>query len=365
MYNSESNEAELVKRIKEESKCIEDFRVLGKIYFDRGDYKKHVVLCDETLELSLTNDERAIILSEKGESLNILNKREEAILCFEQSLILLVNEKETPDILYIKGMNHYNLLLYSNDKKRDEYACQAFVEFKELLKNNPDYEKKQMANSTLAFLYCRNQEFDKAIEMYEEAVATCNNDDDKVLSLSGIASVYSENGDYKQSEEVFEKALDLAKDKKYYSKLYFDVGEMYFNSNRPRDAIDAFNNALNYKEYTPSLKDDKEYIAEICWYLGTLEYNYNCDFNKTIGFLSKTLEYINKDHIYYSDSHITLGHCYLAKEDYDKAKEHYNVVKAARSITDEQNDMVNKCLKEIETKGKGSDIGSFFSRKKK
>ncbi len=371
MYKSEfkEKEAELVKRIKDGSTRIEDFRLLGKIYFDSGDYKKHVVHCEKTFELALTNDEKAIVLSEKGESLNILGKREEAISCFKQSLVLLENEKDTLAVLYIKGMNYYDLLLYSNDEKKDEYAYKALVKFRELLKYSPDYEKKIMANSTLGFLYCRNQEFDKAIEMYENAVAMSNTDDDKILSLCGTATVYSEKGDYKKSEEAFKHALDIAKDKKKYSKLYFDLGEMYFNSDRKREAFDAFNNALNYKEYTPNLQDDTEYIAEIYWYLGTLVYNsindYNYDFDKVIGYLNKTLEYINEDHGYYYDSYITLGHCYLAKENYSKAKEHYNIVLSATSVTEEQKDMVNKCLKDIETKRKGSGIGSFFSKFKK
>ncbi len=68
MGNSESIELELVKKIKYGSKSIEDFRVLGKIYFDREDFYEYLALLEKTLELSLTNIERATTLSEKGEA---------------------------------------------------------------------------------------------------------------------------------------------------------------------------------------------------------------------------------------------------------------------------------------------------------
>ncbi len=357
MCKSKFEEAGLVKKIKDGSKRIEEFRELGKIYFDREDFNEYLALLEKTLELSLTNIERATTLSEKGEALDILGKRIEAFPCFEQSLNLLTNEKETPDIIYLKGMNHYKLTLSNfNDEREDLHINQAIENFEVLLKKEPNYELKCSVTSHLAESYCMNNEFDKAVETYKKAVEMSNNNDDKVWSLVGIATVYSEKADYKQSEEAFKQALDIAKDKKYYSKVYFDMGEMYFNSDRKREAFDAFSNALNYEEYTLYSKYNKEYIAGIYWYLGTLVYNsindYNYDFDKVIGYLNKTLEYINEDHGYYYDSYITLGHCYLAKEDYDKAKEHYNVVKAATSVTDEQKDMANKCLKEINQKGR-------------
>ncbi len=367
MCKSDSRVFELESKIKDGSKCFEDYTSLGLIYFDREDFYEYLVLLDKVLVLSLINIERAITLSDKGEALELLGKRIEAHPCFEQSLNLLTNEEETPDILYIKGKNHLKLTLsYFNDERECEHINQAIEKFKVLLEKELDYEVKHKATSYLAESYCRNNEFDKAVEYYKKAVKISNNDDDKVWSLHGIATVYRERADYKKSEEAFKQALDIADDKKYYSKLYFDMGEMYFNSDHKRDAFDAFNNALNYKEYAQYFKDNNVYIAEIYWYLGSLVYNsiydHNDGFDKVIGFLRKTLEDINEDHGYYYDSHITLGHCYLAKGDYDKAKEHYDIVKAATSVTEEQKDMVSKCLKEIETRGKVSGIGSFISK---
>ncbi len=366
MCKSEYNEeADLVKRIKDGSKRIEDFRLLGKIYFDRGDYEKHLELCKIVSQMSLTNLEKALIISGKGETLNILGKKDESIECFKQSLKLLKREKEVSVVLYNKGMNHFNLsLLYYDSEKGDEHSIKSLERLEELSRKDPCYEE-YMVNSHLAELYCRKKEYDKAIGAYTKAIEKSKSNGDKVWSLSGIASVYSDKKDYELSEKAFEQALHLAKENKCSSKVYFDMGVMYFDSDHKQKAIDAFNNALSYKDYDPYLKDNKEYVAEIYWYLGTLAYEYNYDFDKATEYLNNALEIIREDHVDFCHTHIILGHCYLAKENYSKAKEHYNVALSATLINEEQKEMLNKCLKEIETKRKSSGIGSFFSRKKK
>ncbi len=364
MSISKTSESELKKKIDDGSKSLEDYSLLGSIYFERGDYEKFLKLTEKSLRLSLTNEERAFVLTKKGDALDILGMNEETVSCLEESIRLQENEKETPSVLNIKGMNHYRLLPYSEGKEADIHASIAIENFVRLLDEYPGYEE-YMVNSHLATLYCRIKDFDKSIAAYKKAVETSISNEDKVWCLGGIGFVYSEKGDFDKSEEAFKQALNIAENKKLYSRVYFDMGVMYFKSNNKQKAIDAFDSAISYKDYVPYLKDNKKYSAEIYWYLGTLAYECNYDFDKATEYLNNALEVIGKDHVDFCDTHLTLGHCYLAKENYDKAKEHYNIALSATLINDERKVMINKCLKEIETKGKGTGIGSFFSKIKK
>lgn len=347
------NGSELETRIEKGSIVLDDYLRLGKIYLERGEFNKLLNLYEKALFLPLTNIERALIMYEKGQAIDLLGKKEEAILCYEQSLKLLSNEKESDLILDIKGMNYYNLsLLLYNEKKGYEYARKALEELNHLLGKYPAHKERYAIYSYLSELYCRFNEFDKALEIYKKGFEISKNNEEKVWCLCGIASVYRDKGDYRKSEENYKQALNIAKDKKFLSKINFEMGRMYFDSKHTEEAIEAFNNALNYRAYDPVLRNNKEYIADIFWHLGTLTYH-NKNYDKVIEYLSKTVENIGENHVYYCNTHITLGHCYLAKEEYSNARDHYNKALFSSLATKEEINMANECLKRIEKEYKG------------
>jgi tetratricopeptide (TPR) repeat protein len=360
MCESDSRVSELERKIKDGSKCFEDYKLLAEIYNKREEYEKLLILIEKIFNLPIKNKERAITFAFKGIALRSVGNKEE-FSCYEQSMRLLENEKESSEILYTKGYNHYSLSHDTDNESRDEHGRQALEIFRKLSRKDADYQS-YMVNYCLGVLYARINKFSEAIEAFNKAIEMSENNTEKVSCLSEIAIVYSDQGDYSKSEKTFERIFRMTDDNKDYSILYYEMGMMYFNSNSNGKAIDAFNNALRYIEFVPFLVKHKNYIAKIYWCLGTLAYGYNNDVDKAIKHFNKALENISEDHTDFCDVHITLGHCYLVKKDYDIAMSCYNKVLSAPLVTDSEKDFAMECLKEVGKRKKDAGIGSFFSK---
>ncbi len=363
MCESDSRVSELERKIKDGSKCFEDYKLLAEIYNKREEYEKLLILIGKIFKLPLKNEERAFTFTFKGLALGNLANSEE-FSCYEQSIRLLENEEESSDVLFFNGLNHYSLLHDNGNENSDEHVHQALEMFRKLSKKDFDYQSNTV-NYYLGILYTRIHKFSEAIEAFNKSIEMSENNAEKVSCLREIAITYRDQGDYSKSEKTFERIFRMTDDNKDYSILYYNMGTMYFNSNNNGKAIGAFNNALRYLEFTPILANHKIYIAKLYWYLGTLAYGYNNDVDKAISHFDKVLENISEDDTDFCDVHITLGHCYLVKKDYDMAMSCYNKVFSAPSVTADEKDFAIKCLKEVEKRRKGSGIGSLFSRIKK
>jgi tetratricopeptide (TPR) repeat protein len=340
------NESDIEARIKGGFGGLEDYLWLGKVYMNGGDFNKLLELYEKTLNSLLRNEEKARIVYEKGEVLNILGRKEEALSLFERSVQLISREKETPSILYIKGMCHYNLSLLYNGEKGQQYARLSAKEFKQLTEKFPYHEENAVALLHLGHLCLKFNELDEAIKVYKKALEIAGDAEAKVWCLCGVASVYKEKGAYRKSEENYRQALEIAKGSKFRSNIYFEMGRMFFDSSQREKAIEAFRSALNYLKDDPVLRGNKDYLTDIYWHLGTLTY-YGSDYDKAIGYLNKTLENIDQNHVYYCNSHITLGHSYVATGDLEKAQDHYRLVLLASRATEEELRMAHGCFERI------------------
>ncbi len=341
------NESALESRIKNGSKNIEDYRLLGKIYFDKGQYDRVLELYETASTLPLSNEERGIILHDKGQASDLLGKKEDAISCFEKSLNLLVSEEDA-GLLHFSGMNHYSLsrLLY-HEKKGAEHAGRALEKFETLVQKYPDYEEKKMIYGHMSELYGRLGELDKAVTYFRKAIESAANDEERIGFLLGIGPIYRDRGDYEKSEEACKQALVLAKGKRHLAIINFELGKTCFVSNRVHDAIEAFKKALEFLEFDPVMRSNKEYAIEIFYGLGLLYYQ-NEEYDQAIGHLDKASENVSSHHEYYCSTHMTLGHCYLAKGEFDRARSYYVRALSTALVTEEDIKMANECLEIID-----------------
>lgn len=344
------SEAELRVRINNKSGSLNDFFKLGEIYHKRGEYQELLNLYSEAYSLSLADEDRALLVYKRGDILDIIGERDEARACYEESSRLLENAKDSLSLLDIKGMNYYNLFLLSDrsGQARAEYAEKAFEAFYLLLNENPDYGEKNMIYSHMADLHYRLNDYGRAIESYRTVLEASANDEEKIWSLAGLATICRDNKDFKMSENYYQKALSVANEKKYFTKIYFEMGIMYLDEGRKFEAYEAFNSALHYLRDDHTLRDNGEYLAELNWHLGMLAYD-NSDFDEAIEALMITVRNLDEYNVFYVNAHVMLGHAFHAKGDRRMAEEHYNKALLAPVTSEAEKKLIIEHLRGLET----------------
>ncbi|OGW43467.1 MAG: hypothetical protein A2X57_03045 [Nitrospirae bacterium GWD2_57_8] len=343
------DQSELEKKVEEGIARIEDYLSLGHIYFAEGQYHKLLSLIEKAYSLQLCVIEKARLLFEKGQALSMIGMPAEAAVCYKVSLNLISTERDSESVLDIRGMNYYGLFLLSNRQKSGtQYADKALKAFKRLVEEHPAYDQNAMLYSHIADLHFRLGASDAAIESYKQAIKLSTNNTTRMWFLSGLASIYRDNKDYQKADETFRQALVLAEEKRYLSKLNFEIGLMYFDLNKQKEALAAFAKALEYKEHDPLLKDDRDYLADITWHLGVLEYSTG-NYDEAIKHLTRTLQILDKKSGYYCNAYLTIGHSFLGKGLHGKAREYYMKILESPDATAEEKGEARDALNKIGT----------------
>lgn len=338
---------ELEKRILRGSKDINEHLMLGDLYFKAGDYEKLIILYNQTIKLQLSKLDQARIYYEKGEALQLLNKPEDAIASFSEAIQTLQHEEDTWESLYIKGLSSYSLYLLCSDiNEAKQHSKAAFNYLKVITDKYPDHDEIGYVYSPLADIYAKNGEYDSALHCYNMALSQKADDYSTVQYLCGIASVYGMKKQYSLAAQYFKDALKTANNTNT-SKIFYDMGVMYFEANTLTDANQAFKNALEKMKNDPLLQDNKEYKVDVHWYLGTIAYELGSSRGDVVENFEKVLELIDKKHFYYTSTNLTLGHFYSMTKEFGKAREYYNNVLTAPLSNDEDIKMANECLTQL------------------
>ncbi|MEW6296035.1 MAG: tetratricopeptide repeat protein [Candidatus Diapherotrites archaeon] len=348
MEKISKKDVQLDEKIRSGTANIDDYFELGNTYLKRGQYEKLLDLYAELRLKQLSDIELARVYNEEGEAFLAYGEIEKAKILFEKSLQYLYSCGDSAECLLWKGLNHYNLFLYEYDNNLSEnHAINALKCFESLIENLPQEQSDHKIHSCIADIYMKFGDYRKALAAYDIALKLSPDDDDKIWILTGIASIYSQKKEYDKSLNYFREALQKAKIAKVpTSKIYYDMGELFFKENRLDEAKNAFQEALKSKDSDPLLKGNSIYDIGIFWHLGIIAYRMQDDVN-IINYLEKVLMIIDKRHYYYANSHLTLGHYYWSIGDYEKAREHYNQVLIAPRAADEEIEMAKDCLAKI------------------
>ena len=343
------------KRIKElediiykGSKNVEDYFLLGNQYLDCGDFDKLLSLYDNLLKLTLIPIDKAQAYYERGEAYNFNNEPDKAKTSYEKSYQLLQEIDDSIKAVDLRGLNKYNLfILLPESDIGYQYAKEAIGFFKILIEKYNVNEKLFMTYSYLADIFYRLGEYDNALHYYTLALEDSEDTQNiSVWVLSGIATVYGKKNNIEKAIQFFNEALSKADIDTPVSRIYFDMGMMYFTANMFDNAYNPFQDALKSKNKDPRLKNNIEYEVEILWHIGSIAYETDkyVDIIKVFG---KILDIINSNHHYYANSHLILGHYYCMIGNNAQAIEHYNTVLIAPIATKDDINMAKDCLKQI------------------
>lgn len=224
------------------------------------------------------------------------------------------------------------------------YEEKNFNELIKFVDNTEELTADQLYYVGYAFFQMEND--NKAIEMYDKAIAK-GLDDDQIYLYKGLSLRYDEQFD--KAIDAFKLAIDRnPKGQKNYTELgntfyfqekydsalvyfykarelEFEHGDPYFKVPNIYHIQENYNKALEEYYISASLinKEALTYI-EILKSIGLLEYTHKMNYDKSIKAYSEVISINPKDYNLYSK----LIKAYYAKEDYVRGDSIFNIIKS-------------------------------------
>lgn len=218
----------------------------GTIFFLSGDYDQAKKEYESALKISKDNKNRveeikavsnlAIVKDQYGE---IYEARGD----FQQA-IKMAEEIENIDLLAFLYSELGVSFTYTNNliEARENYE-KSFSLYK-LLQNN---ERLSYLSSNIGSLYLQISNYKSALEYYSKGLKYAGeNKLGLILNLTGLADVYSNESNYSKALQYYNRAKELAdsiKDVSSLMKIEQGIGALYYNINRPFDALEILKKA--------------------------------------------------------------------------------------------------------------------------
>jgi tetratricopeptide (TPR) repeat protein len=148
----------------------------------------------------------------------------------------------------MKGAHFYlgNLAMKGDD------PAAAAKEYEQELLLTPDAERVLY---NLGLAYSKTGELDKALAALDRASAIDPTKPDTYMTL---ASIYEQRNDKAKAEEMYQKVASI--DPRNAAVLFYNVGVRAWNENRPKEAITAYNKAL---EIDPQYAQTHRELAKV------------------------------------------------------------------------------------------------------
>ncbi len=239
--------------IEAEKLCIDEDVFLSKItnlkgtvFYLSGDYVRAKKEYESALQLSESNGNRveeikaianlAIIKDQFGE---IYKARED----FEKT-IKMAKEIENLELLAFLYSELGVSFTYTNNLIEARRNYEKSSDLYERMKNT---ERLSYLSSNIGSLYLQISNYNSAFEYYKKGLAHAGeNKLGQVLNLTGLGDVYSNESNYSKALQYYSRAKEIAdsiKDVSSAIKIEQGIGALYYNINRPNEALEILKKA--------------------------------------------------------------------------------------------------------------------------
>ena len=197
--------------LKLDPKRVDGLLAMGRVEIEAGDAQAGLDYLNraQSMAIELGNDEeKAQILQAIGVAYSVLNKPQDALQSFQQSLDIkrrLGLKKGIADSLEMIGQ--MEAILGKNDA--------ALKDFNEALQLRRDIGDKSGTGDVLndiARFYNDHSQFDKALTLLKQALQIqmdSGNENSEAVALSNIGNTYLLKGDYEDARTYFSQALSI------------------------------------------------------------------------------------------------------------------------------------------------------------
>lgn len=218
------------------------FNLKGTLYYLSGEYDKAKVEYESALKNSRETGNKseeiksisnlAIIKDQYGE---IFDARDDFV-----KAIKMAKDIENTELLAFLHSELGVSFSYTNNIIESRQNYERSLELYERLKNN---ERLSYLSSNIGSLYLQISNYKAAFEYYKKGLShSGENKLGKILNLTGLGDVYSNESNYTKALEYYAQAKAIAdsiKDISSIIKIDQGIGALYFNVNRPYEALET------------------------------------------------------------------------------------------------------------------------------
>jgi len=199
------------KALTLDPKRVDGLLAMGRVEIESGDAQSGLDFLNkaQSMAIELGNDEeKAQILQAIGVAYTVLNKQEDALRNYQESLEIkrrLGLKKGIADSLQAIAQTEDSL-------GHPDAALKGYSETLQLRKDIGDKAGTGDVENDLAQFYDGHGQYDQALKMFKESLqiqTDVGNETNQALALNNIGDIYRLQGDYQDAQTYFSQALAL------------------------------------------------------------------------------------------------------------------------------------------------------------
>lgn len=335
---SASGLEELQRKIASGSHDPDHYTELSEFLVKAGRYNEAIDLHQKALSLDFSGLQKAKIQLDLAFLYNWLEKPRQAILEAEKARLLLPEESEIGEGLFLLGMADSLIAQCSPDHDASNEAARSALErLTRLITENPDFENAP-------FVFIQSARLQNRLGNPKAAIKVCNDclnreldPDDRMDCVIELVEALRCEKQFAEAERVVKDALRLTESNKEKSpRLYCTLGLILKSLDLLVEACDAFERALSNVDKKSHESDRLVVLKEAYWNLGELYYELR-EYQKSINVLQKLLLLYPEDDLYRRDILVSLGQGYQSTGNLTEARLCYEqVLRSPHASEDEK-----------------------------
>ena len=279
---SDARESELRCRIEEGSTDPDAYGLLSQLLYESGRGEEALAILTKTLDLPLTNLQRAKLLTDMGWGVyEPTGKYDQARSLAQNAIVLLAREAESPEVLLARG-TAYSLVAHCSayldpDAGREEANRGLFLMEQALAAQDQtdDRQLRPIALSEAARLAHAFNKFDQAIEFCRSCLEYEIEELLRLDCLVTLASSLRMTGKPADAERALNEASHYMKPcLPIWPRFYYELGLLQRDMQRLGEAQNTLRRALLAVETNAAMHANLDYLEAI--HLNLAEISYEC-----------------------------------------------------------------------------------------
>ena len=346
----QKDELELRRRIADGSQDADDYLDLADLLFSGSRDEEAIFTCKQALNLPLTPFQEAKVSVALGWIYFELVRQTEAIAQAESAIGLLAQEVDNVEVVACRGRSQSLLALslwwgQENEDTRTKEAARVAIEYYEqVIERAPDFAEKGEVHYEVARLYNLLGNNRIAIEHCKRCLESELEERERLACLNLLAECYRSEGQLSEADTTVQEAfLHVHANEGTLPALYFTHGLVQRSLNLFAEARQSFEQAIEALKGDRRLSNDVSFFSDIYFNIGELDY-YSDKPGEALRAFEKIIAYYPNDNRNRRNALLWIGWCYQATEEYQRAIDSFKKVLGSPDISENEKTSASQSL---------------------